>query len=83
LSGHGNDAEASEKVQRIPGEFYQQKLKDALRAGVEALNDPEIAQRVEVYFRNNPTFSCDAIHVAAVACQFKREKTATYKQSAV
>ena len=58
----------------MPDNFYRQKLKEALGAGVEALNDPEIEKRVEAYFRDNPTFSRDAVHVAAVACQFKREQ---------
>ncbi len=58
----------------IPDDFYRQKLKEALGAGVEALNDPEIERRVEAYFRENPSFSRDAVHVAAVACQFKKEQ---------
>ena len=58
----------------MPDDFYRQKLKEALGAGVEALNDPEIEKRVEAYFRDNPSFSRDAVHVAAVACQFKKEK---------
>ena len=57
----------------IPDDFYRQKLKEALGAGVEALNDPEIEKRVEAYFRDNPSFSRDAVHVAAIACQFKKE----------
>ena len=58
----------------MPGDFYRQKLKDALGAGVEALNDPEIERKVEAYFRENPSFSRDAVHVAAVACRFKKEQ---------
>ena len=58
----------------IPDDFYRQKLKEALGAGVDALNDPEIERRVEAYFRDNPGFSRDAVHVAAVACQFKKEQ---------
>ena len=58
----------------IPEDFYRQKLKVALGAGVEALNDPEIETKVEAYFRENPGFSRDAVHVAAVACRFKKEK---------
>ena len=58
----------------MPDDFYRQKLKEALGAGVEALNDPEIEKRVEAYFRDNPSFSRDAVHVAAVACQLKREQ---------
>ena len=58
----------------MPDDFYRQKLKEALRAGVEALNDPEIEKRVEAYFRENPGFSRDAVHVAAIACQFKKEQ---------
>ena len=58
----------------MPDDFYRQKLKEALGASVEALNDPEIEKRVEAYFRDNPSFSRDAVHVAAVACQFKKEQ---------
>lgn len=58
----------------MPGDFNRQKLKEALGAGVEALNHPEIEAKVEAYFRENPSYSRDAVHVAAVACQFKREK---------
>jgi hypothetical protein len=61
-------------AEEIPSDFYRQKLKEALGAGVEALNDPEIEKRVEAYFRDNPSFSRDAVHVAAVACQFKKEQ---------
>ena len=55
-------------------DFYRRKLKEAFGEGVEALNDPEIERRVEAYFRENPSFSRDAVHVAAVACQFKKEQ---------
>ena len=58
----------------MPDDFYRQKLKEALGAGVEALNDPEIEKRVEAYFRDNPSFSRDTVHVAAIACQFKKEQ---------
>ena len=58
----------------MPDDFYRQKLKEALGAGVEALNDPEIEKRVEAYFRDNPSFSRDAVNVAAIACRFKKEQ---------
>ena len=57
-------------------DFYRRKLKEAFGEGVEALNDPEIERRVEAYFRENPSFSRDAVHVAAVACRFKKEQVA-------
>ncbi len=64
----------------IPDDFYRQKLKEALGAGVEALNDPEIETKVEAYFCENPSFSRDAVHVAAIACRFKKEKiTASHR----
>ncbi len=64
----------------IPDDFYRQKLEEALGAGVEALNDLEIETKVEAYFRENPSFSRDAVHVAAVACRFKKEKiTASHR----
>ena len=68
--GSGTPSRAGE----IPDDFYRQKLREALGAGVEALNDPEIEKRVEAYFRENPSFSRDAVHVAAIACQFKKEQ---------
>ena len=40
----------------------------ALRSGVTAMADPEIETRVADYFIKNPSYSRDAIHVAAVAC---------------
>lgn len=68
-------------MDEIPDDFYRQKLKEALGTGVEALNDPDIEARVEAYFRENPSFSRDAVHVAAVACQFKKEQiTASRRQ---
>ena len=57
----------------LPGDFYRRKLKEALGQGVEALHDPEIETRVEAYFRDNPGYSRDAVHVAAIACRFKKE----------
>ena len=75
-------ASDSTQTDGIPDDFYGQKLKEALGAGVEALNDPEIKKRVEAYFRDNPSFSRDAVHVAAIACRFKKEKiTASHRQS--
>ena len=68
-----DDTAASQSAE-MPGDFYRQKLKEALGSGVEALNDPEIEAKVEAYLRENPSFSRDAVHVAAIACQFKREK---------
>ena len=46
---------------------------EALGAGVEALNIPEIEAKVQAYFRENPGYSRDAVHVAAIACRFKKE----------
>ena len=34
------------------------------------MQDPLIAEQVERYFRDHPTYSRDAVHVAAVACRF-------------
>jgi hypothetical protein len=69
-----SNAAGTGQARDIPQDFYRQKLKEALGAGVEALNDPDIETKVEAYFRDNPTYSRDAVHVAAVACQFKKEK---------
>ena len=78
IANHSSRADsgsaAASRAEEIPDDFYRQKLKEALGAGVEALNDPEIERRVEAYFRENPSFSRDAVHVAAVACQFKKEQ---------
>ena len=70
----GSDSATASRAEEIPDDFYRQKLREALGAGVAALNDPEIEKRVEAYFRENPSFSRDAVHVAAVACQFKKEQ---------
>ena len=44
------------------------------------LNDPDIKARVEAYFCENSTYSRDAVHVAAVACRFKKKKVFAGKQ---
>ena len=36
--------------------------------------DPEIEARVVDHFLKNPSYSRDAIHVAAVACQIRDER---------
>jgi hypothetical protein len=48
-------------------------LLEALRSGVTAMADPEIEKRVVDYFTKNPSYSRDAIHVAAVACRIRAE----------
>ena len=58
----------------LPRDFYRRKLVEALGAGVEALHDPEVEARVTAYFRDNPDYSRDAVHVAAIACRFKKEQ---------
>jgi hypothetical protein len=54
-----------------------QKLRAALRAGMTALADPNVATRVRKYFEDNPSFSRDAAHVAAIACRLASEKVST------
>jgi hypothetical protein len=49
-------------------------LKDALRSGVKAMKDADIESRVEAYFRENPDYSRDMVHVAALARRFQQEK---------
>ena len=49
-------------------------LREALRAGVRAMADTEVEARVREYFLQNPNYSRDAVHVAAVACRFQAEK---------
>ena len=51
-------------------------LRNALRSGLKALDDPTIESRVREYFEKNPTFSRDPVHVAAVACRFAEERDA-------
>jgi hypothetical protein len=46
----------------------------SLRQGVEALKDPQIEAKVREYFERHPNYSCDLIHVAAVACGFQAAK---------
>ena len=53
-----------------------QKLRAALRAGMTALADPNVESRVREYFEDNPGFSRDAVHVAAIACRFATENVA-------
>jgi hypothetical protein len=53
---------------------WTHSLKQALRAGVEAMHDPEIAEQVEQHFRDNPNYSRDAVHVAAIACRCVLER---------
>ncbi len=55
------------------------QLCEALRGGVEAMNDPAVEARVKEYFLKNPTFSLDMIHVAAVACRVRDELTEAEK----
>ena len=57
-------------------------LREALRAGVHALMDTEIETRVSAYFDQNPNYSRDAVHVAAIACRFQAEKAARVPQRA-
>jgi len=75
-----SDAAATGQARDIPEDFYPQNLKEALVAGVQALNDPDIETKVEAYFRDNPSYHRDAVHVAAVACRFKKEKVLADKQ---
>jgi hypothetical protein len=51
-----------------------QKLRAALRGGMTALADPNVEARVCKYFEDNPNFSRDAVHVAAIACRFATER---------
>lgn len=50
-----------------------QELRSALRSGMTALADPNVEARVRKYFEDNPSFSRDAGHVAAIACRFATE----------
>lgn len=61
---------------KLSDDFYRQKLKEALGDGVEALKDADIEAKVRDYFERNPGYSRDAVHVAAIACRFKKEKVA-------
>ena len=50
-------------------------LRDALRAGLTALKDPQVEARVREYFEKNPGYNRDAVHVAAITCRFAAERT--------
>jgi len=50
------------------------RLLASLQEGVIALRDPEIEAKVRDYFERHPNYSCDLIHVAAVACGFQAAK---------
>lgn len=54
-----------------------QKLRTALRAGMSALADPKVETQVRKYFEDNPNFSRDAVHVAAIASRFATERVST------
>lgn len=60
---------------------WTRSLKQALRAGVQAMQNPDIAERVEQYFRDHPSYSRDAVHIAAVACRFVLERGETGAQN--
>lgn len=53
---------------------YAALLRDALRSGLRALEDPAVELRVRNYFEENPTFSRDPVHVAAVATRFAAQQ---------
>jgi hypothetical protein len=50
-----------------------QKLCAALRTALTALAEPNVETRVREYFVDNPNYSRDAVHVAAIACHFAIE----------
>lgn len=54
-----------------------QQFRVALRGGITALADPNVEALVRQYFEANPTFSRDAVHVAAIACRFATDKEST------
>jgi len=56
----------------LPDLIFQ--MREALRSGLRALEDPEVEVRVRDHFEKNPNFSRDPVHVAAVASQFAAEK---------
>ena len=60
-----------------PGEDPIANLLAGLRRAVTALNDPEIEAKVQNYFERHPNYSCDLIHVAAVAIRFQAVKQRT------
>jgi len=68
------EAATTGQAQDIREDLYPQEVKEALVDGVQAMADPDIAKKVNAYFRDNPGCNRDAVHVAAVACQFRREK---------
>lgn len=75
-SPRGGHRDSKEIVGGLSCADYRRKLREALGAGVEALMDLETQERVEDYFRENPRLSRDSIHVATVACRFKKEQVA-------
>ena len=50
------------------------ELLTCIQRGVEALRDPEVERRVREYFEQNPNYSRDMIHVAAIAVSFHSAK---------
>ena len=68
------DAATTGQARDIGEDLYPQKVKEALVDGVQAMADPDVEKKVKAYFRDNPASNRDAVHVAAVACRFRREK---------
>ncbi len=67
---HGSHAAPQGSAHTPLNESIPALLK-VLREGVEAVKDPQIEDRVREYFDRHPTYSCDLIHVAAVARGFQ------------
>ena len=65
---------SSQGVEGISRDEAVSELLKSLRMGVEALKDPQIEGKVREYFERHPNYSCDLIHVAAVACGFQAAK---------
>lgn len=57
-------------------------LLQSLRKGVDAMSDPAVEELVLAYFRENPNYSRDMVHVAAVACRVREELAAEQRANA-
>jgi hypothetical protein len=71
-AGAATNGESSEASNDMPVQTPSDTvaLQEALGAGRTAMENPLVEAAVEAYFANNPGYSRDPIHVAAIACQF-------------
>ena len=71
----------SSETRTSSGDPTPRTLIATMSEGVEAIKDPKIEAQVRDYFERHPNYSCDLIHVAAVASAFQAAKLRTEEPS--